>query len=370
MAGPNVAIVHDHLVQDGGAERVLRVLMKLWPEAPVYTLLYDPAKMGPDFAGRDIRTSYLQKVLGAIKFYKALLPLIPGAFQRFDFSGYDLVISSSSGFAKNIRTGPKTLHICYCYTPPRYLWHDSDRYIRELPYPAPVKWLIKLVRPRLRRRDLASAKDVDAFIGISKVVADRIKQTYGHEAAVIYPPVATEQFKPSPKQGDYLLIATRLEPYKRVDLAIAACKQLNLPLKIMGNGTDRRRLERLAGLAVTKGTIEFLGRVPDKDRARLYAEAQAMLNPQEEDFGITCVEALASGTPVIAYRAGAAMEIITPDCGRFFTPQTTDALAKQLQQFDRSKFDAARLRRRAEDFSTKHFKAELKEFIQKQLSKA
>lgn len=362
MTSPKVALVHDHLVQDGGAERVLRTFMKMWPSAPIYTLLYDETKMGPDFAGADIRTSVLQQVFGPTKRYKALLPLIDAAFRRFDLSEYDLVVSSASGFAKSVRTDPKTLHVCYCHTPIRYLWSDSERYIQELPYPAAVKAAIKLDRPRLRRADLRAARGVDTFVANSRYVAERIQTYYDRTSTVINPPVATEQFAPSAQKGEYFLIATRLEPYKRVDLVIEAFNRLQLPLTVMGDGSDRHRLEQLAG-----PTVEFTGRVSDDARRRLFAEAKAMLNPQEEDFGITVVEALASGTPVIAYEAGGAAEILTHGrTGWLFGEQTAAAIAEAVTSFDPTAFTPAVLRQRAEDFSEARFTERLGDFIRQE----
>ncbi len=378
---PRVALVHDHLVQDGGAERVLRTFMKIWPDAPIYTLLYDPAAMGPDFADAEIRTSVLQRLLGPTKRYKALLPVIDAAFRRFDLSGYDLVVSSASGFAKSVRTGPGTLHVCYCHTPIRYLWSDSERYISELPYPAPVKAAIRLDRPRLRRADLRAAKGVDAFVANSRYVAERITKYYGRDSTVINPPVDIGQFAPlespapppshppstpparlvpSAHPGAYYLIATRLEPYKRVDQVIEAFNTLGLPLKVMGSGTDAGRLQRLAG-----PNIAFTGRVSDAERRRLFAEATAMLNPQEEDFGITAVEALASGTPVIAYAAGGAAEILEHGVtGWLFGQQSAEAIAGAVQSYDPTIFDPAVLRARAEEFSEPHFIGRMRAFTE------
>ncbi len=196
-----VALVHDHLVQDGGAERVLRVLMHMWPEAPVYTLVYDPREMGPDISGADIRTSAWQRLPAARRHYQALLPFIDRAFRRFDLSGYDLVISSASGFAKSVRTLPATLHVCYCHTPTRYLWGDSDSYIADLPYPRPVKSLVRSIRPRLRAADLRGARGVDEFVANSAHVADRIRRYYRREATVLHPPVEIERFAPSQERG-------------------------------------------------------------------------------------------------------------------------------------------------------------------------
>ncbi len=281
----------------------------MWPEAPVYTFVYDAQGMGPEFRRADIRTSNWQRLPAATRYYKSLLPAFDRAFRHFDLSDYELVISSASGFAKSVRTGPRTLHVCYCHTPTRYLWRDSDSYIADLHYPAPVKRMIRRIRPRLRAADLRGARGVDEYVANSAFVAGRIERHYHRRAKVIHPPVHINQFAPAQRRGDYFLVASRLRPHKRVDLAIAAATELRLPLKVMGSGSERDRLERMAG-----PTVEFVGRVSGAERTRLFGQAKAFLNPQEEDFGLTAVEALASGTPVIAYGKGGAAEII--DHGR------------------------------------------------------
>ena len=352
---PKVALVHDHLVQDGGAEQVVRALLRAYPEAPLYTLVYDPAKMAPDFnklAKGRVRTSSWQNHRWAVKHYKWLLPRIDAAFRKFDLSGYDVVISSSSGWAKSVRTGPRTLHVCYCHTPIRYIWSSADSYIAETGYPAPLKWLFKKMLGSFRRQDLRAARGVDEFIANSAYVAARIKKYYDRPATVVNPPVNLSQFAPSRRKSGYYFVASRLVPYKRIDLAIAAANKLKRPLKIMGGGVDRERLERLAG-----PTVEFTGRVADSRRKKLFAEARAVLNPQEEDFGITMVEALASGTPVIAYDRGGASEILEQGkYGVLFAPQNAKALAGAIRRFERREFSPRVLRSRSKDFSETKFR--------------
>ena len=352
---PKIALVHDHLVQDGGAEQVVRALLRAYPEAPLYTLVYDPAKMAPDFnklAKGRVRTSGWQNHRWAVKHYKWLLPRIDAAFRKFDLSGYDVVISSSSGWAKSVRTGLRTLHVCYCHTPIRYIWSSADSYISETGYPAPLKWLFKKMLGSFRRKDLRATRGVDEFIANSAYVAERIKKYYDRPATVVNPPVNLSQFAPSRRKSGYYLVASRLVPYKRIDLAIAAANKLKRPLKIMGGGVDQERLERLAGQ-----TVEFTGRVADSRRRKLFAEARAVLNPQEEDFGITMVEALASGTPVIAYDQGGAAEILARGkYGVLFAPQNAKALADAIRRFERTEFSPRGLRARAQDFSETKFR--------------
>ncbi|HEY8109127.1 MAG TPA: glycosyltransferase [Patescibacteria group bacterium] len=355
---PRVALVHDHLVQDGGAEQVLRELMRTWPDAPVYTAYFDPRKMGPDFRGKDIRTSYLQRLPLARRFYKWTMLLLDGAFRRFDLSEYDVVVSSASAWAKSVRTGSDTLHVCYCHTPTRYLWSDADRYIRETGYPGFLKSAFRALLGRLRKKDLRAARGVDDYVANSRYVADRIKRYYGRPAAVIHPPVDSSKFGPTAKRRDYFLLAGRLEPYKRCDVVIEAANRLGIRLIVMGNGTDRARLEKLAG-----PTVEFTGRVSDAKRKQLFAEARALVNPQEEDFGITVVEALASGTPVIAFREGGAREIVTAKTGAFFDKQTPDVVAAALRTFKSERYRPADLLERSKDFSASRFRARLREHV-------
>ncbi|MDP9212186.1 MAG: glycosyltransferase [bacterium] len=350
--------MHDHLVQDGGAEQVLRVFMKMWPHAPVYTAFFDPVRMGKDFAGRDIRTSFLDGLPLARRRYKWSLRWLDAAFRRFDLSEYDIVLSSASGWAKSVRTGPHTLHVCYCHTPIRYIWSDAERYITETGYPPPLKATFRRMIAGFRRRDLRAAGGVDDFIANSTYVRQRIRRYYGRPSAVIHPPVDIAKFKPSSRQGGYFLVAGRLEPYKRNDIVIEAGSRLGVPLVVMGEGTDRPRLERLAG-----EKVRFTGRVSDARRRMLFAEATALVNPQDEDFGITAVEALASGTPVIAYRKGGATEILTPRTGRFFTAQTPAAVATAMRSFDRNAFSRQDMVARARVFAVPRFERQVRSHV-------
>lgn len=375
---PKVALVHDHLVQDGGAEQVLRELMRIWPDAPVHTAFYDPKKMGPDFRaaarGHDIRTSFLQRIPLARRFYKWTLVCLDTAFRRFDLSEYDVVVSSASAWAKSVRTGPDTLHVCYCHTPTRYLWSDAGRYIGETGYPGFLKAMFRGLLGWLRKKDLRGARGVDEYVANSRYVADRIERYYRRSARVIHPPVDTGKFGPGRKprgrgkagargsNAGYFLLAGRLEPYKRGDIVIEAANRLGAEsgarLVVMGHGTDRGRLEKLAG-----PTVEFTGRVSDARRRKLFAGAEALVNPQEEDFGITVVEALASGTPVLAYRKGGAREIVTAKTGAFFSEQTPAAVTAALRRFRPGRYRRSDLLARARDFSAARFRRELKAFV-------
>ncbi len=358
-----VALVHDYLNQYGGAERVLEAFCQIFPKAPIYTLLYDKEKTGLAFEGRRIKTSFLQKVPLVKSHHRPFLMLMPLAIEQFDLSQYDLVLSDSASYAKGVITSSRTLHICYCHTPIRYAWDDSHRYIEEFGYPGAVKKVIPFFMNYIRLWDEQAAQRVDKFIANSYFVARRIKKYYHRDAEVIHPPVKTQLFYSTNNTDDYFLIVGRFLPYKRFDLAIEAFNQLGWPLKIIGDGPDRKRLEKMA-----KPNIEFVGQVADEKLKNYYAHCQAFIFPQEEDFGITAVEAMAAGRPVIAYQAGGALEIIRPGMtGLFFKEQTVDCLTETLKKFKPTDFNPQLIRARAEDFDEERFRGKIEEFINKSL---
>ena len=370
-----VALIHDHLAQDGGAEKVLKVFAEMFPEAPIYTLLYEQKHADKYFKGRHIETSIIQRLPGGVKHYQWYMPFMPMAVEFFDLSGYDVVISDASAFAKGVITSPDTLHICYCHTPTRYLWDYTHQYINELKYNKYLKKIISLILNYIRMWDRQAADRVDKYIANSKNIQQRISKYYRRDSFVIYPPVEIDQFHISNEAGDYYLIGGRLAPYKRVDIVIEAFKKLNSPLdkggsmgnyklKIFGDGVDMERLKKIAG---DNPSIEFLGRVDDKKRAELYSGCKAFINPQEEDFGITVIEAMASGRPVIAYRKGGAIEtVIEGKTGVFFNEQTPAVIAEAIENFDKIDFNPAAIRQQAEKFSTGRFKKEIGEFIERE----
>lgn len=357
-----VALVHDHLAQDGGAEKVLKIFAEMFPDAPIYTLLYEKKNADKYYKGRQIETSIIQKLPGGVKHYQWYMPFMPMAVEFFDMSSYDLVLSDSSSFAKGVITSTHTLHICYCHTPTRYLWSDTHQYIHELKYNKYFKKIISLVLNYIRMWDKLAADRVDQYIANSRFVAGRIKKYYKRDSAVIYPPVETEKFKISDEVGDYFLIGGRLAPYKRVDLVIEAAKKLNKKLKIYGDGVD---LARLKNLAKGHANIEFLGWVDDAAKAELYGRALAFIYPQEEDFGITAVEAMASGRPVIAYKRGGALEtVVLGVTGEFFNEQTVESLTGALSNFDAKKYNPQTIKQHAEKFSVERFKDEISKYIE------
>ncbi|KKR18928.1 MAG: Glycosyl transferase group 1 [Parcubacteria group bacterium GW2011_GWE2_39_37] len=358
-----VALIHDHLAQDGGAERTLRVLTELFPDAPIYTLLYDKKNVEKNFKGKHIEASIIQKLPWGVTHYRWYLLFMPIAVEFFDLSSYDLVISDASAFAKGVITNTETLHICYCHTPTRYLWSDTHQYINELKYNKYFKKVISLTLSYLRIWDRAAAGRVDRYIANSKFISRRIKKYYDRESTVIYPPIDVENFKPAEQVGDFYLSGGRLVPYKRFDIVIEAFKKLpHKKLKIFGSGLDLERLKKIAGDAPN---IEFLGRVSDEERTELYAKCLAFINPQEEDFGITPIEAMASGRPVIAYGKGGVKEtIVSKKTGEFFYEQTGDSIYEVLKDFDPNSYDAEFIRAHSEQFSKERFKQEIKRYIE------
>ena len=354
-----IALVHDHLTQVGGAERVLKIFHDLFPQAPIFTLIHDPAKMGALLEGADIRESFLRSVPLGRRKYQWLLPLMPTATEGYDLSGYDIVLSSASAFAKGVVTKSTTLHICYCHTPTRYLWTDTHDYIRELRAPRITKWLLPFLFTRLRVWDAHAATRVDRFIANSRTVQERITKYYRRDSSVIFPPVQVDSLHCGRGAGEYYLAGGRLVSYKRFDISIDAFNRLGLPLKIFGDGPEMAKLKKRA-----KNNIEFVGGVSDQERAKLYQNCIAYLHPQEEDFGITPVEAMASGRPVIAYAAGGALETVVDGVtGTFFYDQDYAALIDAILHFDASHYDASVIRSYALKYSVERFKKEILDFI-------
>jgi glycosyltransferase involved in cell wall biosynthesis len=362
-----VALIHDHLAQDGGAEKVFKVLADMFPEAPIYTLLYEKNNIDKYFKNHRIEASIIQKLPGGIKHYQWYMPFMPIAIEFFDLSGYDIVISSTSSFAKGVITKPETLHICYCHTPTRYIWSDTHQYINELKYNKYFKKIISLVLNYIRMWDRLAADRVDKYITNSKTSLKRIKKYYKRDAKIIYPSVKIDDFYISEKQEDYFLAGCRLVPYKRIDIVIKAFKTLGLKLKIFGDGIDLPRLKKIAG---TAGNIEFLGRVSDEEKAKLYSECRAFINPQLEDFGITPVESMASGRPVIALRSGGSLEsIIEGKTGLLFDNETPEDIIKAIEKFNTMNWNSRDIREHAKKFSEERFKKEIREFIDEEYKK-
>ncbi len=354
-----VAIVHDWLNQYGGAERVLEVLKSMFPDAPVFTSMFWPAAMPDPYRHWDIRTSFLDRWPLVKRHHLWFLPFYPLAFEQFDLSGFDLVISNKSAFCHGVITPPETTHLCYCLTPTRFLWNTRE-YIASEGGATLARPILPFLLNYLRIWDRAAADRVDHFAGISRAVQERIAKYYRREAVVIHPPVDTRQFAEEAQPQNYFLVISRLIPYKRIDIAIQAFNQLGLPLVIIGDGRDRARLERLA-----QPNIEFRGWLADGEVREALARCQALIFPGLEDFGLAPLEAQAAGRPVIAFAGGGALDTVTEGVtGHLFSPQTPEALADAVAHFDLSHFDPATIRQNAARFDVDQFKQQFTEFIQ------
>ncbi|MFA6105482.1 MAG: glycosyltransferase [Patescibacteria group bacterium] len=353
-----IALVHDYLAQDGGAERVLKAFHEIWPEAPIFVLFHDQEKI-TGFNEENIRESFLSKFPFVRSNFQWYLPLMPGATERHNLENFDVVLSSSSAFAKGVITSPATLHISYCHTPARYLWSDTHNYIADLPYNKLVKMFLPRLISRLRLWDKMSADRVDHFIANSQTVQYRIQKYYRRESDIIHPPVDFKRFSTAKTLGNYFIAGGRLVPYKNFDLLIRTFNRIGRPLKIFGLGPEFDRLKKIA-----KPNIEFLGRITDEQKADLLAGALAFVHPQIEDFGITPLEAMASGRPVIAYASGGATETVIPnETGIFFSEQSWESLFEAITHFDQNLWDSEKIRDHAAKFRTENFKSTVENYV-------
>jgi glycosyltransferase involved in cell wall biosynthesis len=359
-----VAIIHYWLVSWRGGEQALQALCELFPQADVYTHVLDPGILSPTLQRQHIHTTFINRLPAARRFYKHYLPLMPLALEQLDLQAYDLVISIESGPAKGVIVRPDALHICYCLTPMRYLWDKYPEYLANAG--RLTRWLMPWPLHRLRQWDRLAADRVDHFIAISRFVARRIEKYYRRSAEVIYPPVATErwQLDVPPAREPFYLVAGQLVAYKRVELAIEACNRLQRRLIIIGEGEQQHQLQRLAGPTVT-----LLGRQPDAVLRDHYARCRALLFPGVEDFGLVPVEAMAAGAPVIALRAGGALEtVVEGQTGWFFDQPSDAALADAMVAFEQHAApDATVLRQHAAQFATDQFKQRMAAAVQRYL---
>lgn len=360
-----IALVHDYLVQYGGAERVLECFCELYPNAPIYTLVYNKDLMHGALEGKDIRTSFLQKLPFVGKHHRIFPPLMPMAIEQFTFDRYDIVLSDSSSFAKGIITGPKTLHICYMHTPMRYAWDDCQKYTEEFYFPRFIKKIVPFLMNRIRVWDRVSADRPDLIIANSGFISKRIRKYYKRDSTVIYPPVNFDKFSISQEIGDYFLMVGRFMRYKRFDIVIDAFNKLKIPLKIIGRGPEMDDLKKNASL-----NIEFLGRVTDEELARYYSRCRAFIFPQEEDFGITAIEAMASGRPIIAYRGGDIPEHMEEGkTGVLFDHQTPEDIIEAVRDFDFKSYNPDYIREKAKKFDKKLFKDKIKAYVEEHYQK-
>jgi glycosyltransferase involved in cell wall biosynthesis len=360
-----IALAHDYLVQCGGAEKVLECFCELFPYAPIYAIVYDKALMHGAFEDKKIITSSLQKIPFAPTRHRIFPPLMPMAIEQFDFSQYDIVLSDSSAYAKGIITGPETLHICYMHTPMRYAWDDCHKYTTDFYFPVFIKKMVPFFMNYIRIWDRFSADRPDKIIANSNFIAKRIKKYYKRDALVINPPITLANFHISQEVGDYFLMVGRFMAYKRFDIAIQAFNKLKLPLKILGRGPELKRLKKIAG-----PNIEFLGRVSDEELFAHFSHCRAFIFPQEDDFGIVAIEAMASGRPVIAYRGGDIPEHIEEGkTGIFFENQTAEDIVEAVKKFKDEDYDSNYIRAKAIKFDKQIFKEKIKNYIDEELAK-
>jgi glycosyltransferase involved in cell wall biosynthesis len=353
-----VALIHYWLLGERGGEKVLEAICRIFPDADIFTLFYDPESVSSLIRSKNVTASFLNP---ARRFYRSLLPLMPMGLESFDLRSYDLVISSESGPAKGVITGSSTRHLCYCHTPMRYLWELYPAYLAEFRRGIVGPALFAPIASYLRMWDYATAARVDGFVANSQNIRHRIWKTYRRKSAVVYPPVPVQTFRHAPL-NDYFLIVSEMVPYKRLDYVVRLFSANGRKLKLVGHGPEFGRLTRLAAK-----NIEFCGKVSDHELRDLYARCAALLMPGEEDFGITMVESLASGKPVIALGRGGAMEIVSDGCGILYASPTEAALEEALRLFDRIApfFDPAHLTRRAREFSESAFEKRFREALRR-----
>lgn len=363
---PRVAIVHEWLTIPGGSEDVVIELLKIFPQAELFTTIYDPSPWPELIKERPVHASFLNHIPGAVRHYPKLLPLMNRAFRSFDLSGFDLVLSSNHACAKNVRTPPGTLHVCYCHTPMRYAWEEG---FLEGEVGPVTRLLIRPLLGWLRRQDLKGSRGPDVFVANSRHVAARIKRFYGRSAEVVHPPVDVDHYLALRRSlRDFYLVFGRVVPYKRVDLAVAACARLGRSLKVAGGGRaleaiKARAAEDVVGVrdaVAGSGGVDFLGRVSEAERDELLSGARALLFPGEEDFGIVPVEAQAAGVPVIAYGVGGAAEsVLDGRTGVLFDEQTAAGLATAIERFEVLDLSEEEVRENARRFGRERFRSEM-----------
>lgn len=353
-----IALVHDYFVQMGGAERVAEALHDSFPTSPMYTTVALRHRLPQGLRAADVRTSVLQHLPAMERRFRHYFMFYPWAVESLDLSEYDLIVSSSSGYAKGVHRRRNAIHICYCHTPMRWVWRYEDYAARE-GFSRASRALLPLLLSGLKRWDLRASRQPDYYIANSRVVARRIKKIYGRDATIIPPPIDTDRFTHSDQLDDYYLILSRLMPYKRIELAIQACNQLQRPLVIVGDGPDRKRLQKFAG-----PLTRFLGRQPDAVAARYASRCRALLFPGEEDFGMSPLEVNAAGRPVIAYNAGGAIETVVEGVtGLFFNDPTSASLANAIEEFETCSWNRQLIRQHAEKFDRTVFTFRILQFL-------
>jgi glycosyltransferase involved in cell wall biosynthesis len=354
-----VAIIHEALTHYGGAERVLEQIKAVYPDAPIYTPIYDPARMPPRFREWDVRTCWLDRVPLARAKHRLMLPLYPSAMESFDLDGFDVVISSAFGFAHGVLTGPDTVHVNYCHSPARFLW-DYHAYADREGLGRMARGLLSPQLTWLRQWDRTAAERPDAWISTSRLVQRRIRKTYGKDSEIIAPPVDVSRFDVGDGGDGHYLMLMRLVGWKRPDIVVEACNRLGVKLIVAGDGRGLGDLRAMAG-----PTVQFVGRVDDAAMRPLYAGCKAFILPAEEDFGVTPLEAMAAGRPVIAYGRGGVLDTVIPGVtGQFFEEQTAESLTAVLRDFDPAAFDPQAIRAHSLRFDNTVFRSQLAAFVE------
>ncbi len=355
-----IALVHDYFIQMGGAEKVAEELQTLFPNAPMFSTVDQRVEEPANLQNGVAKTSWMQNLPINKKNHRHYFLLYPFAVESLDLSAYDLILSSTSGYAKGVRKKKGAIHICYCHTPMRWVWR-YNAYAEREEFSGLKKAVLPILLKGLKRWDLRASRQPDYYIANSKVVADRIEQCYGRKAEVIPPPIDVERFTYDEPDEDYYLILSRLAPYKRLDLAIKACEKLDRPLVVIGDGVAREKLEKIAG----KKT-RFLGRQSDEVVNKYASRCRALIFPGEEDFGMTPLEINASGRPVIAFRGGGATEtVIENETGVFFNEQTCESVIEAIENFETLSWDRQAMRNHAEKFDRKVFNTRITQFLSK-----
>ncbi len=359
---PRVALAHDYLNQNGGAERVVEQLHALFPDAPVFTSIYDRERMPEAYRAWEIHSSFMQRLPGVMRHHQPYLPLYPLAMASFNLAGFPLIVSSSSAFGKGVRVPPGALHVCYCHAPMRFAW-NYEAYAAREGFGRAVDLGIRPLIAALRRWDRASSARVNHFIANSRTVAVRIAQIYGRDATVIYPPIETDRYAPPlcmpEKPESFFFLVSRLVPYKRIDLAIRAANALGVRLEIASTGRDREALEAIAG-----PTVRFLGWISDEEKREKYARCTATLFPAEDDFGIAQLEAMAAGRPVVGYgRGGSAESVRDGVTGVLFPEQTVEAITDAMRRVQSQRWDRETIIAHARRFDASVFRARMHDFL-------
>ena len=355
MTSTSIGIFHENFAQSGGAERVAETMAAIFPQAQLLTTVKVPNRLSETLRARSIRTSWMQALPKLDRWYRYYVAAYPFAVRGTKTAQYSLLLTSCFGFAKGLRRSAKAMHICYCHTPPRWLWRTEDYVARE-PWHPVIRWALGLFTRSIRSWDLRASQGPDLFVANSRTVEERLFCFYGRDSVVLHPPIDCDRFQTSEVLDDAYLVVSRLVGYKRIDLAIEACNRLGRPLRIVGDGPDRARLQALAG-----PTIKFLGRLPDKQVAAELARCRALLFPGEEDFGMTPLEANASGRPVIAYGVGGALEtVLDGHTGLLFPQPTAASLADAIVRSEDLSWNPIALRAHARLFDTAIFSRRLK----------